>query len=669
MEMSESSQSSSTLCQQCQSLDFNKLLSDQHSTRTLLQVEYFGNSARVEHICDLCRFLSQAYHWQSLAGHDMLIQSLVDSSIHGKIAYSPEDSEWQITCKGYSSTTAHDPLTLQHLQYLPRRWVEDCKREHVDRCASRLSDLPPGFRLIDCVERTTVLAETLHQRPVYVTLSYVWGTGFSQEAHSEIDAHDLPANLPQTIEDALEVTKRLGFRYLWVDRYCIRNENLQEKQTQIKRMGAIYGSSEVTLIDLDGENPDHGLLNAFGFKPRSHQLLTIGDFQIFLRTSAAVITASIPSRKWSQRGWTFQEALLSHRRLVFADDLMMFQCSESVAIEPELFTLSRNSQLEDYPLFPWDRVGTSPRDIWERIEEYSRKSLSFRHDAHNAIEGILKEFTILVIPAFTIWGIPIIPLDTWARHVSLSPKYVHPEPSDYQTCFLAGLHWRAEEYVARGRSGEFPSWSWLRHENQVTRPKSVYFSPKLDLQVTLRLENGAEIAWADIWTEKTMQLKYDSHDLLPILIINCWVLPLTLVSKAATLKDWNRGRNELGQEQCGFRQLTSMFAAGISVLQLGLELEEYDMSEADLQVLHNELCVGNIAGIMCGVDVYRRILLVRRVDAIHNHWERIGHVLIMIGEQYNQEWKENTPSMPKWDEYVSRLVKDQALVRREIVLV
>jgi hypothetical protein len=53
----------------------------------------------------------------------------------------------------------------------------------------------------------------------YLTLSYVWGG-----ENALADATDLP----RTIADAVYVTMKLGYRYLWVDKYCIDQRDVQD---------------------------------------------------------------------------------------------------------------------------------------------------------------------------------------------------------------------------------------------------------------------------------------------------------------------------------------------------------------------------------------------------------------------------------------------------------
>ena len=73
----------------------------------------------------------------------------------------------------------------------------------------------------------------------YVALSYVWGPPSGDWA--------------QTILDAVKVTRRFGEQYLWVDRLCIDQSNLQEKQFLISKMDAIYEGAEFTIVAAAGD--------------------------------------------------------------------------------------------------------------------------------------------------------------------------------------------------------------------------------------------------------------------------------------------------------------------------------------------------------------------------------------------------------------------------------
>ena len=62
---------------------------------------------------------------------------------------------------------------------------------------------------------------------------------------------------PKVIKDAFLVTKKLGYRYLWVDRYCIVQDDAQEKHQQIKNMGSIYENARVTIVAAAGSDPTY----------------------------------------------------------------------------------------------------------------------------------------------------------------------------------------------------------------------------------------------------------------------------------------------------------------------------------------------------------------------------------------------------------------------------
>jgi len=103
----------------------------------------------------------------------------------------------------------------------------------------------------------------------YLALSYVWGPGLTSGDDS-LSGSFLPDNIPQTISDALVVTRKLQYRYLWIDRYCIAQNSPEEKHTQISLMGSIYRNAEATIVAAAGGDPTHGLPGA-GSRSRNGQ--------------------------------------------------------------------------------------------------------------------------------------------------------------------------------------------------------------------------------------------------------------------------------------------------------------------------------------------------------------------------------------------------------------
>jgi hypothetical protein len=104
-----------------------------------------------------------------------------------------------------------DSVNYSHFQALASQCTRhgECCR---DTSVSAINK-SPILKLIDCEQRKLVIASG---NEAYVTLSYVWGA----EPMSDFSTERLHS-LPQTIEDAIVVTLAMGYRYLWVDKYCI----------------------------------------------------------------------------------------------------------------------------------------------------------------------------------------------------------------------------------------------------------------------------------------------------------------------------------------------------------------------------------------------------------------------------------------------------------------
>jgi len=69
------------------------------------------------------------------------------------------------------------------------------------------------------------------------------------------------------------VVKKLGYRYLWVDRYCINQGNEEEKADQCGKMDLIYQNADLTIIAAIGDNPTYGLPGV-GLRKRKPKHLT-----------------------------------------------------------------------------------------------------------------------------------------------------------------------------------------------------------------------------------------------------------------------------------------------------------------------------------------------------------------------------------------------------------
>jgi len=102
-----------------------------------------------------------------------------------------------------------------------------------------------------------------------MALSYVWG-GVVQPSYQL--GSQMPGNLPQTIQDAIDLVRTLGKRYLWVDSLCIDQVDKKDKERQIGKMSNIYSGAYLTIIALSGTSADAGLPRVNGKENMHSQL-------------------------------------------------------------------------------------------------------------------------------------------------------------------------------------------------------------------------------------------------------------------------------------------------------------------------------------------------------------------------------------------------------------
>lgn len=337
-----------------------------------------------------------------------------------------------------------------------KQTLNECRASH-SRCRNKRRGVVPGMRLIDCETRTVIPAP---RRCTYAALSYVWGTSMStsESIVSLCNGYEvLPAEIPSTIADAMLVTLKLKIRYLWCDRYCIRQdpeteEEKNEKHRQIARMCDIYGGASITIIAAAGDGPDYGLPGVV--KKRKFPRVRIGS-RTLLATLADPKTL-IDRSKWSTRGWTFQEGLLARRRLVFTEQQVYFQCGGTSAFEAYdksgNMSISINPILAEYnPVYPYFSMGMGGvPDIWLSIDNYANLTLGDPQDILNGFLGILKRYE----------EVAYVGKGRHARNIAGLPMEREIDaPQSWPSKLFAALAWNCN-IPGRRRAG-FPSWSWI----------------------------------------------------------------------------------------------------------------------------------------------------------------------------------------------------------------
>jgi hypothetical protein len=103
---------------------------------------------------------------------------------------------------------------------LAQSWVENCVNEH--HGCGRYEPSPLPDRVIDVSGDVVKLYESNNEKLPYIALSHCWGDTKARcitlkntlEAQKKNISWD---TLPQTFKDAVQVSRTLGVRYIWID--------------------------------------------------------------------------------------------------------------------------------------------------------------------------------------------------------------------------------------------------------------------------------------------------------------------------------------------------------------------------------------------------------------------------------------------------------------------
>ncbi|KAI0659433.1 heterokaryon incompatibility protein-domain-containing protein [Cubamyces menziesii] len=369
--------------------------------------------------------------------------------------------------------------------------MEDCAQQHeVCRGLGTMdsTDRLPT-RLIDCSDPHRVrIIETKGKMDGarYVALSYVWGTG--SQAHRTTIANlstrtrdgIATETLPQTIRDAIYVTRTLGFRFLWLDSLCIIQDSLEDKHREVASMARIYRHAYLTIDAASAASVEEGFLQDrrssqrrdaafFPFICPANPRDGAGETEVRMGnlcfTSIREVEEGPGSRvdhgcdsddeeelknETGRRGWCMQEILLSTRSLVFGENTLSVKCqthpsAHHVGLDWGLYDV--RGLYDVIPVSPdsgkWKKTRIHER--WrEIVQDYTERLLSFPPDKLLACAAISEVF---------------------APH--LGPHYL---AGLWRSTLLLDLLWHTFGHpLARPREyPHAPSWSWASTNRRVT---------------------------------------------------------------------------------------------------------------------------------------------------------------------------------------------------------
>ena len=236
-------------------------------------------------------------------------------------------------------------LGNEHTNQQIRTWLHECLKSHPESLTSDGPAVPKPFlpsRVIDVGSVSDLRPKIFEPSSItyeqYVTLSYCWGRDrFTTTTLHNIDNHKESldwSTLPQTFKDAIQTTRNLGFRYLWIDALCIIQDSDEDKAKEISRMGDIYNNATLTIAVVGASRVAEGFLKT---KPQ----ISV-DIPYRCPNGELGSVRVSPQREvdlWQEslftRAWCLQENFLSPRLLLYTDTEVIWQCESAPVKRPD----------------------------------------------------------------------------------------------------------------------------------------------------------------------------------------------------------------------------------------------------------------------------------------------------------------------------------------------
>jgi hypothetical protein len=344
---------------------------------------------------------------------------------------------------------------------LARQWIDECLENHPQCAQVHVPTLPSRIIDVGCVDMTEEphLILPQGQKSQYVTLSHCWGGSQPLTTNSTTFLQHLQqipfASLPKTFQDAVEVTRKLGFRYVWIDSLCIIQDSVEDWESECAKMADIYSNSTLTIAGVDATDSNAGFLH----KRMAREAIQVelnwttpnskiyGEFS-FSKSGDDELAAPLPESDspLSKRGWIVQERLLSHRVLNFNSSKMYLECGTHVRFEDLHYPFIIDADAANFGDLLEKKSLVMFRDpqMWYQywyhiVNEYSTTHLTYQRDKLPALSGIAST----IQPKLQDWYIAGL----WEKdlHQGLYWWVMFPE---WENSFVV-----YEDYSA-------PSWSW-----------------------------------------------------------------------------------------------------------------------------------------------------------------------------------------------------------------
>lgn len=279
-----------------------------------------------------------------------------------------------------------------------------------------------------------------------MTLSHKWGTSedFRLTNLNLTDLTNLIAwdDIPKVYQQSIEVTRRLGIEYIWIDSLCIIQDDTEDWNREAGKMKAVYGNSYLNIAAVQAVD-SHGSLFASSRLGTEYPAYSIPqDSSIRIRAQPHLNHRYFGSNYYQasphpllQRGWVLQERILSPRVVYYDAEELKWECQAANDCQCGGMAVISNFK-QDYHRFLADH-DTPLTYMWMRIsEKYSGLEFTYRSDRLVALAGVAEQGVQSGKGGRYLAG-------HWERGLA------------HQLC------WEVHSTYKRPETHLAPSWSWL----------------------------------------------------------------------------------------------------------------------------------------------------------------------------------------------------------------
>ena len=247
-----------------------------------------------------------------------------------------------------------------------KQWLRHCEESHSACRSPDPAYRPSRLLYIDSEKQTASLRScgSIPDKASYATLSHCWGGAIADTLKRDnftTFQYGIPvAQLAKTFQEAIKVCQEFQLEYIWIDCFCIIQDDPEDWRRESIKMQKIYGNAYLTIAATDAKDSHAGLFrerDAKALQPfklsledmmparelleekarakflKEYEDLTSNPGAILYLTDIDLAWERFEEAPLNRRSWTLQERILSPRVLHYDKDQLVWECDSLTACE------------------------------------------------------------------------------------------------------------------------------------------------------------------------------------------------------------------------------------------------------------------------------------------------------------------------------------------------